>query len=159
MKTSKRTLLRGPWGRSWPFSGHLWGKRCRRTWDTNLMLWKVVELMSEHSQARNRTQDWLKKNPLGVVGEEGLASQLTWLQPFGLFCVWRLSVTGQCKASQQNWGPDPEDEGGDDVPWQGHQGEDLLEVKVQNQGGCHCWLPFHCIIWFSICSSAHFFLV
>jgi hypothetical protein len=34
--------------------------------------------MSEHSQARKRTHDWLKKNPLGNVGEEGLASQLTW---------------------------------------------------------------------------------
>jgi hypothetical protein len=41
------------------------------------MLCREVELMSEHSQARKRTQDWLKKNPLGVVGEEGLASQLT----------------------------------------------------------------------------------
>jgi hypothetical protein len=33
--------------------------------------------MSEHSQARKRMHDWLKKNPLGGVGEEGLASQLT----------------------------------------------------------------------------------
>ena len=44
----------------------------------------------------------------------GLATHL--IQPFGLFCVWRLSFTGQCKASQQNWGPDPKDEGGDGVP-------------------------------------------
>ncbi len=34
-------------------------------------------------------------------GQGGLASQLTWLQPFGLFCVWRFSVIGQCKVSQQ----------------------------------------------------------
>jgi hypothetical protein len=33
--------------------------------------------MSENSQARKRTQDWLKKNPFGVVGEEGLAFQQT----------------------------------------------------------------------------------
>ncbi len=47
----------------------------------------------------------------GDVGQGGLASQLTRLQPFGLFCVWRFSVIGQCKVSQQNPGPDPEDEG------------------------------------------------
>ena len=35
------------------------------------------KFVSEHSQARKRTQDWLKKNPLGGVGEEGLAFQLT----------------------------------------------------------------------------------
>jgi hypothetical protein len=35
------------------------------------------QFVSEHSQARKRTHDWLKKNPLGGVGEEGLASQLT----------------------------------------------------------------------------------
>jgi hypothetical protein len=34
------------------------------------------QFVSEHSQARKRTLDWLKKNPLGGVGE-GLASQLT----------------------------------------------------------------------------------
>ncbi len=34
------------------------------------------QFVSEHSQARKRTLDWLKKNPLGGVGEEGLASQL-----------------------------------------------------------------------------------
>jgi hypothetical protein len=35
------------------------------------------QFVSEHSQARKRALDWLKKNPLGGVGEEGLASQLT----------------------------------------------------------------------------------
>jgi len=35
------------------------------------------KFMLEHSQARKRTQGWLKKYPLGGVGEEGLASQLT----------------------------------------------------------------------------------
>jgi hypothetical protein len=30
------------------------------------------QFMSEHSQARKRTQDWLKTNPLGGAGEEGL---------------------------------------------------------------------------------------
>jgi hypothetical protein len=38
---------------------------------------KRGQLMSEHSQARKRMQDWLKKNPLGGVGEEVLAFQLT----------------------------------------------------------------------------------
>ncbi len=38
---------------------------------------KRVQLMSEHSQARKRTQDWLKKNPLGGVGEKVLVFQLT----------------------------------------------------------------------------------
>ncbi len=70
--------------------------------------------------------------PPGGVGEGGLASQLTQLQPFGLFCVWRLWVIDQCKASQQNRGPHPQDEGGDWALRQGHRGEGLLEVNVQD---------------------------
>jgi len=72
----------------------------------------------------------------GGVGQGGLASQLTCLQPFGLFCVWRFSVIGQCKVSQQNPEPDPEDEGVDGLPEQGHRGEGLLEVQVLDRG-CH----------------------
>jgi hypothetical protein len=52
----------------------------------------------------------------GGEGQGGLASQLTCLQPFGLFCVWRFSVICQCKVSQQNPKPDPEDEGLDGLP-------------------------------------------
>ena len=52
----------------------------------------------------------------GGVGQGGPASQLTYLHPFGLFCVWRFSVIGQCKVSQQNPEPDPEDEGVDGLP-------------------------------------------
>ncbi len=48
------------------------------------------------------------KNP---CGEGDLASQLPWLQPFGLFSLWRLWIKGQSKAWQQNQEPDPEDQG------------------------------------------------
>jgi hypothetical protein len=41
------------------------------------------------------------------VGQGGLASQLTCLQHFEFFCLWRFSVIGQCKVSQQNPEPDP----------------------------------------------------
>jgi hypothetical protein len=44
--------------------------------DIQILCYERGQFMSEHSQARKRTQDWLKKNPLGGVGEEGLASQL-----------------------------------------------------------------------------------
>jgi hypothetical protein len=68
--------------------------------------------MSEHSQARKRTEDWLKKNSLGGVGEEGLAYQLP---DYGLldYFVWGVS---SMQASQLNQGPDPKDEGCDGVP-------------------------------------------
>ncbi len=42
-----------------------------------------------------------REPPVGV-GQGGLASHLTWLKPFGQFCVCRLWVNGQGKASQQN---------------------------------------------------------
>ncbi len=73
------------------------------------------------------------------------------LQPFGLFCVWRLWVIDQCKASQQNRGPHQQDEGGDGALRQGHRGEGLLEVNVQDWGCPGRWQPFHRITWFLIC--------
>ncbi len=49
--------------RAGPFSGQLWGKRCRRTWETkSYVMWRG-QFISEYSQARQRTQEWLKKNP------------------------------------------------------------------------------------------------
>ncbi len=71
--------------------------------------------------------------PPGGVGEGVLASQLTLLKPFGLFCVGRLWVIGQCKVSQKNRVSEPEDEGGDGVLRQGHRGEGLLVVQLQDQ--------------------------
>ncbi len=108
-------------------------KRCQRTRDTNLMLWGEVSLcQSTPRQGTGLAQEEL----LQGVGEEGLASQQTWLQPFELFCGGRLWVIDEYKASQQKRWPDQEDEGSDGVPFQGHRGEGLLDVKVQNQGCC-----------------------
>ncbi len=44
---------------------------------------------------------------------------------------------GQCKVSQQNQGPDTEDEGAGGVPGRGHGGEGLLEVPVQDRDYRH----------------------
>jgi hypothetical protein len=41
-----------------------------------------------------------------------------------------------CKVSQQNRGSDPEDVGGAGVLQQGHRGEGLQELEVQDLG---CW--------------------
>ncbi len=71
--------------------------------------------------------------PPGGVEQGGLASQLIWLQSFGLICVGRLWVIGRGKASVQNRGPDPEDQGGDGVPRKGHRGEGLQEIQVQKE--------------------------
>ena len=70
----------------------------------------------------------------GDVGGGGLASQLAWLLLFSLFCVRRIWSVGQCKAFQQNRGSYPEDEGGDGVLQQGHRGERLQELEVQDLG-------------------------
>ncbi len=40
---------------------------------------------------------------------------------------------GQSKVSQQIQGSDPEDEGGDGVPCQGHPGEGLHKLQVQDR--------------------------
>jgi hypothetical protein len=87
----------------------------------NLMLWGEAT----HVGGKQEEAVLNQGEPPGGVGQGGLASQLTWLQPFGLFCVWRFSVIGQCKVSQKNPGPDPEDEGVDcwwapltGTPWQ-----------------------------------------
>ncbi len=67
----------------------------------------------------------------------------SWLQSFGLFCVGRLWVNGLGKASQLKRGPDPEDQGVDRVPLQGHHGEGIQVVHVQDRG-CWChWRRFH----------------
>jgi hypothetical protein len=93
------------------------------------------------------------------VGRGGLASQLAWLQAFWLICMWRLWIKGQSKVSQQIQGSDPEDEGGDGVPCQGHHGEGLHKLQVQYRGCLYsCW-QFYWISWFSICKSANFFLL
>ncbi len=77
--------------------------------------------------------------PYGGVGGEGLASQLALLQPFWLYCMGRLWMKGQCKVSQQIQWSDPEDKGGDGVPRQGHHGEGLHEIQVQDRGCLHSW--------------------
>ncbi len=43
---------------------------------------------------------------------------------------------GHWKVSQQNQGSDPEDEGGAGVLQQGHRGEGLQELGVQDLGFC-----------------------
>jgi hypothetical protein len=42
---------------------------------------------------------------------------------------------------------------------QGHRGEGLLGVQLQDQGCRRRWQRFHWITWFLICSSANFFSV
>ncbi len=79
-------------------------------------------------------QNWLKENLTEVWYRESLAYQLAWQQAFWLFCMWRLWIMGQRKVSQQIQGSDPEDEGGDEVPCQGHPGEGLHKLQVQDRG-------------------------
>ncbi len=52
---------------------------------------------------------------------------------------------GQGKASQQNRGPDPEDQGGggDGVPREGHRGEGIQVVPVPERGRCRRWRRFN----------------
>ncbi len=57
---------RGHWGRSWTFRGQLWGKTVPEDLRYKSYVTKRGKLMSEHSQARKRTEDWLKKNPSEV---------------------------------------------------------------------------------------------
>ncbi len=97
--------------------------------------------------------------PYGGVGRGSLASQLAWLQAFWIFFMWRLWIMGQSKVSQQIEGSDPEDEGGDGVPYQGHPGEGLHKLQVQDQGCLYSWRQFYWISWFSICLSANVFLL
>ncbi len=43
---------------------------------------------------------------------------------------------GHCKVSQQNQGSSAEDEGGAGVLQQGHRGDGLQELEVQDVGCC-----------------------
>ena len=97
--------------------------------------------------------------PYGGVCREGLASQLAWLQAFWLICMWRLWIKGQSKVSQQIQGSDPEDEGGDGVPCQGHPGEGLHKLQVQDRGCLFSLRQFYLKSLFSICISANFLLL
>jgi hypothetical protein len=81
-----------------------------------------------------RDAELAQGKPYGGVVRGSLASQLAWLQAFWLFCMWRLWIIGQSKVSQQIQGSDPEDEGGDGVPCQGHPGESLHKLQVQDRG-------------------------
>ncbi len=92
-----------------------------------------------------------------VVGEGDLASQLTWLQPSGLFWVGRLWIKGQSKASQKNQGPDLKDQEGDGVPRQKHRGENLPEDQVPDWGCRRYWGQFYWLNWFSVRSCANLF--
>ncbi len=88
--------------------------------------------------------------PYGGLGEGGLSSLLSWLQAFWLFCVGRLWFIGHCKVSQQIQWSDPEHEGGDGVPRQGHPGEGLHELQVQDRGCLYSWRQFYWICWLSL---------
>ncbi len=94
-----------------------------------------------------------------VMGEGDLASQLTWLQPFGLFCVGRFWIKGQSEASQQNQEPDPENQGGNGVPRQEHRGENLQDFQVPDRVCRRCWWHFYWLNWFSERSCANLFLL
>ncbi len=91
------------------------------------------------------------------MGEESLASQLTWQKPFGLFSVGRSWVKCLSSASKQNRRPDQEDEGGDGVPRQGHRGEGLQEILPQDRGRRCRWRRFYWIWEFLIYSPVIFF--
>ncbi len=98
--------------------------------------------MHKRSSYRKRTvladnlEELISRNPHrfsrslpGGVGQGDLASQLTiWT----ILCWASPSYIGQGKTSQQNRGPDPEDQGGDGVPGQGHRGEGIQVVHVQD---------------------------
>ncbi len=54
---------------------------------------------------------------------------------------------GHCKVSQQNRGSYPKGKGGDGVLQQGHRGEGLRELEVQDLGCRKCWRQFFCLLW------------
>ncbi len=104
-----------------------------------------------------RDAELAQGEPYGGVIWGSLASQVAWLQAFWLFRMWRLWIMGQSKVSQQMQGSDPEDEGGDGVLCQGHPGEGLHKLQVQDRGYPYSWRQFYWINLFSICISAIFF--
>ncbi len=55
----------------------------------------------------------------------------------------RFLIKGQSKASQQNQGPDPKDQGDDGVPREEHRGEDLQAVQAPDRGCHRCWRHFY----------------
>jgi hypothetical protein len=57
--------------------------------------------------------------------------------------VGRFLIKGQSKASQQNQGPDPKDQGDDGVPREEHRGEDLQAVQAPDRGCHRCWRHFY----------------
>ncbi len=58
---------------------------------------------------------------------------------------------GQSKVSQQIQGSDPEDEGGDGVPCQGHPGEGLHKLQVQDRGCLYSWILNKLILNMYVC--------
>jgi hypothetical protein len=84
----------GPWCRSWAFSGQLWGKTVQENLRYTSNVRRRGQLSVRALTGKAEDAGLAQEESLGCVGEEGLASQLTWQQPFGLFCVRRLWVIG-----------------------------------------------------------------
>jgi hypothetical protein len=83
-------------------------------------------------------QNWLKENLTEVWVEEIWLPSSPDCKSFDYF-VWGVSEL-RVKAKSRNKnkeGSDPEDEGGDGVPCQGHPGEGLHELQVQDRGSLH----------------------
>jgi hypothetical protein len=128
--------------------------------------------MNQQEATRARAVSWLRAgrtvkeimsygdffNKKTVVGEADLASQLTWLQPFGLICVGRLWIKVRAKPHNKTknlilkirgwW-----------CPRQEHRGEHLQEVQVPDRGCRRCWWQFYWLNWFSVRSCAILFLL
>jgi hypothetical protein len=101
----------------------------------------LYEKRSILPDAYKRMQEWLKENlPEGWEMEVwpprspnySLLNYFVWGVSGLLGGFFFRTVIGQCKASQQNRGPHPKDEGGDGALRQGHRGKGLLEVSVQD---------------------------
>ncbi len=83
-------------------------------------------------------QDWLNENYTEVWVEEVWPPCSPYSNPFDYYLrgVYELSE-GQCKVQQQIQGSDPEDQGGDGGHRQGHRGDGLHKLQVQDRGCLH----------------------
>jgi hypothetical protein len=76
-------------------------------------------------------QGWLKETFTEVWVEEVWPPSSPYCKPFDYFCAASLNY-GPMQILIE--GSDPEDQGGDGVPRQGHPCEGLHELQVQDRG-------------------------
>ncbi len=150
----------------WTFPEQLEKGCCRRTWGTNFMLWEEVfekKNFQDYSllitlldnSSRRQAKGWRSGSRRSGRRRSGLPAHLTtafWTFLCGAsLTYWSMqSFTKESRTWTRRWrwgwGPYK----------QGHRGEGLLVVQLQDQGCRRRWQPFHWMTWFLICSSANF---